>query len=291
MKPHGVVVDIFRVLFYSFATMEQTEKKAPQKLTPSQIESFAQTLHEARLQKKEIEPLSKVYGDYTLEDSYKVQKRGIDLRLQDGEKIIGYKMGLTSKAKMEQMGLHTPIFGVLTDKMLIPRESAFNLSERVHPKTEPEIYFITNQDLSGSLDVKNVPAVCEKIGVALEILDSRYQGFKYFSLPDVIADNASASHFVLGDVAPNTSSLDWPSLKIDLLREDVIEETALGSSILGNPLQSLCELVSLLHSEGLTLPKGSIVLAGAATTAIALKPNQVFAATLEKVGRVSFTTR
>lgn len=290
MKPHSVVVDIFLVLFYSLATMENTENKVPQKLTPDQIESFAQTLHNARLQKKEIEPLSKVYGDYSLEDSYKVQKRGIALRLQDGEKIIGYKMGLTSKAKMEQMGLHTPIFGVLTDKMLIPRDSTFNLSERVHPKTEPEIYFITNQELSGSLDVKDVPSVCEKIGVALEILDSRYQGFKYFSLPDVIADNASASHFVLGDVAKDASQLDWPALKIDLLCEEAIQETALGSSILGNPLQSLCELVSLLHAEGLSLPKGSIVLAGAATTAIALKPGQVSSATLEKVGRVAFST-
>lgn len=257
-------------------------------LSQEQIQSFANTLHTARKNSKELEPFSKENGEYPLTDAYKVQKLGIDLRLKDGEKIVGYKMGLTSKAKMEQMGLHTPIFGVLTDKMVVNNKSMFPIVDRIHPKTEPEIYFITNRDLSGSLDVKDVPAVCEKIGVALEILDSRYLGFKYFSLADVIADNASSSHFVLGDAVPATTVLDWANLKIELLSNEQIKETATGGSILGNPLQSLCELVSLLSANGKTLPKGSIVLAGAATTAIALEKGQFAEARLENVGSVSF---
>lgn len=257
-------------------------------LSKEQIQLFADALHSARKYSKELEPFSKDNGEYPLSDAYKVQKLGIDLRLQDGEKIIGYKMGLTSKAKMEQMGLHTPIFGVLTDKMMVNNKSHFSISERIHPKTEPEIYFITNCELSGSLDVQDVPRVCEKIGVALEILDSRYLGFKYFSLADVIADNASSSHFVLGDAVSATTVLDWTNLKIELLSNEKIQETATGGSILGNPLLSLCELVSLLSANGQTLPKGSIVLAGAATTAIALEKGQFAEARLENVGSVSF---
>lgn len=257
-------------------------------LSPEQIQSFAQTLHDARKNSVEIDPFSKSHGEYPLADAYKVQKLGIDLRLKDGEKIIGYKMGLTSKAKMEQMGLHTPIFGILTDKMQVSNKAAFPISDRIHPKTEPEIYFITNRDLSGKLDVKDVPAVCDKIGVALEILDSRYLGFKYFSIADVIADNASSSHYVLGEAVPANTLLDWANLKIELLSNEEVKETATGGAILGNPLLSLCELVALLTENGQVLPKGSIVLAGAATVAIALENKQFAEARLENVGSVSF---
>lgn len=257
-------------------------------LSQEQIETFAQALHQARKHTHELEPFSKEHGEYSLESAYEIQARGKALRLSDGEKIVGYKMGLTSKAKMEQMGLHTPIFGFLTDKMVVSNKGTYSVKGQIHPKTEPEIYFITNRDLSGSLDVKDVPSVCDKIGVALEILDSRYLGFKYFSLPDVIADNASSSHFVLGDAVPANTVLDWSNLKIELLSDETVVETATGGAILGNPLQSLCELVSLLGKTGTTLPKGSVVLAGAATTAIALKPGQFAEARLEKVGSVSF---
>lgn len=257
-------------------------------LSPENIHNYAEILHSHRKNISEIEPFSKVHGDYSIADSYKVQKAGIDLRLKDGEKVVGYKMGLTSKAKMEQMGLHTPIYGVLTDKMIVANKSDFSISDKIHPKTEPEIYFVTNCELSGHLDIKDVPSVCEKIGVALEILDSRYQGFKYFSLPDVIADNASSSHFVLGDAIASHALSDWSSLKIDLISDDKILETATGGAILGNPLLSLCSLVELLAAEKRSLPKGSIVLAGAATTAITLHKGQRAQAKLENVGYASF---
>jgi 2-oxo-3-hexenedioate decarboxylase len=258
------------------------------KLSSEKIAQFAQSLHSARHSSKELEPFSKTEGEYSLEDSYKIQKLGIDLRLADGEKIVGYKMGLTSKAKMDQMGLHTPIYGVLTDTMQIKNTSEFSLQERIHPKTEPEIYFITNQEISSRLALEDVPSVCDKIGVALEILDSRYMGFKYFSLPDVIADNASSSHFVLGDFVTGTERLDWPNIQIELISDEKTVEAALGSAILGHPFQSLCALVDLLISDGKTLPAGSIVLAGAATTAIELKAEQWAEARLQGVGSVSF---
>lgn len=257
-------------------------------LSHEQIQTFAQTLHDARKSVHEVEPFSKTHGEYSLTDAYQIQKLGIDMRLKEGEKIVGFKMGLTSKAKMEQMGLHTPIFGVLTDKMLVENNSTFKMAGKIHPKTEPEIYFITNRELSGSLDVKDVPSVCEKIGVALEILDSRYLGFKYFSLPDVIADNASSAFYVLGDAVPSSTVLDWAALSIELVSNGKVQEAATGGAILGNPFKSLCALVSLLAEDGRSLPKGSVVLAGAATTAIALEAGQTAEARLEKVGTATF---
>ena len=170
-------------------------------LSTSQIVELSQTLHQARATAQEIEPLTKTFHDFDLSDAYKIQSEGIELRLKEGEKVIGYKMGFTSKAKMEQMGLHQPIFGVLTNKMQVKNKGPFPLKNRIHPKTEPEIYFITNRDLQGSITPDEALAACAQIGVALEILDSRFKGFKYFTLPDVVADNASSAFFVSSALA------------------------------------------------------------------------------------------
>lgn len=260
-------------------------------LENNQVLEFAQILHNARKSAKEIEPLSKTFGEFSLPDAYRIQKQGIDLRLREGEKIIGYKMGLTSKAKMEQMGLHTPIFGVLTQSMQVANQDLFPLVQKIHPKAEPEIYFVTNNDLQGNISIEDACAACKQVGVALEILDSRYKGFKYFTLPDVVADNSSSAYFVLGDGAkPSSNPSELLDLKIELLENKNVVHAATSNAILGNPWLSLCELVHLLDEYNQKLPAGSIVLAGAATAAIELKPNQEIMATLNSNARVSFRT-
>lgn len=257
-------------------------------LSPSQIIEMSQRLYRARLNAQEVEALTKTFGDFSLTDAYKVQENGIELRLADQEKIIGYKMGLTSKAKMEQMGLHTPIFGVLTDEMEITG-GTFSLHNKIHPKAEPEIYFVTNRDLQGAITLEQAWQGCERVGVALEILDSRYMGFKYFTLPDVVADNSSSAFFVLGDSRPTAEVPSLQNLKIEIADHHKPVHVDSSNAILGNPLLSLCELVKLLDERKQILPAGSIVLAGAATAAIELKPEQKISATLEKIGTVSFT--
>jgi 2-oxo-3-hexenedioate decarboxylase len=257
-------------------------------LSPSHIVELSQTLHRARREAREVEPLTKTHQDFSLGDAYKIQAQGVELRQKEGEKIAGYKMGFTSKAKMEQMGLHQPIFGVLTDKMKVENQGTFSLKNRIHPKTEPEVYFITNKELKGSITREEALAACSVIGVALEILDSRFTGFKYFTLPDVVADNASSAFFVLGDGVQPTKDIDFKNLKISLLENDIPLFEATTAAILGDPLLSLCELVTLQAERGLTLPAGSVVLAGAATQAVELKPGAKMSATLEKVGRVDF---
>lgn len=260
-------------------------------LSNSQIVELSQTLHQARAKAQEIEPLTKTYQDFDLAEAYKIQSDGIELRLKEGEKVIGYKMGFTSKAKMEQMGLHQPIFGVLTDKMQVENKGSFPLKNRIHPKTEPEIYFVTQRDLRGTISPDEALAACAQIGVALEILDSRFKGFKYFTLPDVIADNASSAFFVLGDSVKPPFNLDLTNLKIAMHQDGETLFAAASSAIMGNPLLSLCELVALLHERGQSLPKGSIVLAGAATQAVELHSGKLMSAELEKIGRVEFSVQ
>lgn len=260
----------------------------PPKLTPSQISEFSQVLYEARNHVQEVEPLTKAYHDFDLDDAYRIQADGIEKRLQNREKIIGYKMGLTSKAKMEQMGLHKPIYGVLTDVMQIDAGGVFSLTQKIHPKAEPEVYFITHKELKGSVSPEEALAACSSVGVALEILDSRFQGFKYFALPDVVADNASSAYFVLGEPVKPFAGMDLKNLKIQITENETVMHEDTSAAIFGNPILSLCELVKLLDEQKMTLPAGSIVLAGAATVAIQLKPDTVVAGHLEGMKSVDF---
>ncbi len=258
-------------------------------LSPEQVVEFSKVLYKARQSSSEVEPLTKTYTDFSMADAYRIQADGIQKRLQDHEKMIGYKMGLTSKAKMEQMGLHQPIFGALTDRMQIQNNASFLLKDKIHPKAEPEVFFITNRELKGTLAPEEALSACAKVGVALEILDSRYKGFKYFTLPDVVADNSSSAFFVLGEAATPKAGARFDNLKIEILENDQVVHSDMSSAILGNPLLSLCELVKLLAQQNLSLPAGSIVLAGAATAAIELKLGQKITARLETVGSVEFS--
>ncbi len=237
------------------------------------VEALAQRLDAALLEAREIERLSVEHTSITLEDAYRIQQAGVRLREARGEKIIGYKMGLTSAAKRAQMGLDTSIYGVLTDRMRVGEDVPFSLAGKIHPKVEPEIGFVTSRELRWPVTPEEALSACSSVFAGLEILDSRYVGFKYFSLPDVVADNSSSAWFVMGRMEAAKLSLDaLGNIEMEMSVEGGVSQSARSSEILGNPVFSLVELVRLLQSHGKSLPGGSIVLAGAATTAVQLAP-------------------
>jgi len=243
------------------------------------VDRLAKELDEALLGRREIAPLGKTHGDFDLEMAYRIQERGIALRLARGEKIVGYKMGLTSAAKRAQMSLGLPIYGVLTDAMRV--EGSLRVGDGVHPKVEPEIAFVTGRQLSGHLSRSEAFAALQGVAPALEILDSRFTGFKYFSLPDVVADDCSSWKFVLG---PVQDPRDTGGLAMRMSVDGRLAQEADSNAISGHPLESLVQLVELLPHP---LPAGSIVLAGAATVAEALRPGMEIALEVERLGSVS----
>ena len=188
-------------------------------------------------------------------------------------------MGLTSAAKRIQMSLGAPIYGVLTGTMQVRGE--LRAADGVHPKIEPEIAFVTARELRGTVSREEALAACSAVAPALEILDSRFVGFKYFSLPDVVADNCSSWRFVLGPLHPPRATA---GLRMRMSIDGRIAQEADSNSISGNPLESLVQLVGML---GRPLPAGSIVLAGAATVAEPLRPGVVVSLEVESLGEVS----
>jgi len=243
------------------------------------INALALELDRARLERREITPLSD-RTPFGLPDAYAIQRAGLSLRTSRGEKVVGWKMGLTSEAKRRQMNLDAPCYGVLTDAMRA--EGTFAPGLGIHPKTEPEIAFLTSRPLHGRITREEAAASISAVMPALEILDSRYRGFKYFSLPDVVADNSSSAWFVLG--AP-LAPVELGARTMRLLVDGIVAHEADSNAISGHPLESLVQLCAMSPEP---IPAGSVVLAGAATPAVPVEPGHEYALEIAGLGRVSF---
>jgi 2-oxo-3-hexenedioate decarboxylase len=255
-------------------------------LSPNQIQEHARELDQSMLDAREQERLTVRHPELSLEDAYRIQTAGIARRISRGEKLIGLKMGLTSEAKRKQMNLDLPIYGALTDRMRIEEGSIFSLQGKIHPKIEPEIAFVMGKEIRGVPSLEESLDACSGVCAAMEILDSRYVGFKYFSLPDVVADNSSSAYFVLGKTLLNPRAENWAELEMVMEVNGKPSQSALAREISGNPVQSIVQLCELLSAHGLALPAGSIVLAGAATQAVQLETGMEIKLRVQKLGEV-----
>jgi 2-oxo-3-hexenedioate decarboxylase len=255
-------------------------------LSADDVRTAAQDLDAARLDARAVPRLTERHGDLANAEAYAIQEAGMTLRFARGEVRRGYKMGLTSEAKRQQMGLHAPVYGELTDAMEV-RGGTYRLAGQIHPKIEPEIAFRVRGALGANPSREEVLAACDGVAAAMEILDSRYVGFKYFSLPDVIADNSSSSHYVLGPWHAPQGEWDLADLEMVMSVNGAPAESARSHAISGDPVRSVMQLCALLADRGLALPPGSIVLAGAATTAVPLEAGQTIALAVTHLGNVA----
>jgi len=221
----------------------------------------------------------------TLDDAYEVQRLSIARRLERGEHRTGMKMGFTSKAKMVQMGLSELIWGRLTNGMLVDDGGAIEFARYVHPRVEPEIAFLLGRPLAGRVSSVEAAAAIEAVAPALEIIDSRYENFK-FSLTDVVADNSSSSGYVIGNW--NDPSVDYANLGMILEIDGRPVQIGSSAAILDHPLRSLVAAARLAAAGGETLRPGDVVMAGGATAAEALQAGGRVRLSVEALGDVSF---
>ena len=235
-------------------------------MNPQLIDQLAKQVDEAARTGQTLTMLTASHPDLDIETAYTVQRASIAKRVARGERLVGMKMGLTSFAKMQQMGVHDPIYGHLTDAMILPNGGTLKLSGCVHPRVEPEIAFTLSSNLSGQPTPEQALAAVGSVHSAIEVIDSRYTDFK-FTLIDVVADNTSACRYVLSEGVP-LGDLELGDLPIDM---DVGgRERRKGSSqaILDHPAKSLARLAAMLDSRQEGLCAGQTILAGAATAAV-----------------------
>ncbi|MFK4105743.1 2-keto-4-pentenoate hydratase [Streptomyces sp. NPDC019531] len=226
------------------------------------------------------------WPELTLDQAYAVQAASVARRVDRGDRLVGLKLGFTSEAKMRQMGVHEVIVGRLTESTLVADGGCLDRGRLIHPRVEPEIAFRVGRDVDltdASTDLRTaVDGVC----AALEVIDSRYAGFR-FDLPRVVADNTSAAAFALGPwnvFAPTVTD----GLSVTMRTGDGTAVTGTTDAILGNPLHALDRLGALGARLGLRLSKGDVILAGAATEAVPL-PTGRTEVTVQSLGTAVLT--
>ena len=234
-----------------------------------------------------IPKLTEEYPAMTVNDGYAVQAELRRRFIAKGSRLVGWKAGLTSRAKMVQMGVHFPAIGFLTDDMARPEGSAIKTSDMVHPRVECEVAFVTKTALQGpNCTRQNVLDATDYVLPAVEIIDSRFSGFK-FDLPSVIADNCSSARYVGGGRARYPADIDLRTLGVVMEKNGEIVATGASAAVLGHPAEAIALLVNALAEQGEMLPAGSFVMSGGITEAIPVKPGDSIIARFQDLGSVS----
>ena len=237
-------------------------------LTQAQVAELAEYLETCELDAKDATKITDRYPDMDFEDAYDVQYAIRQRKLDRGHTLAGLKVGLTSRAKMKQMGVETPIYGFLADYFDQPDGADIKTEELIHPKVEAELAFVTKAPLKGpGCHVGNVLAATDFVIPAVEIIDSRYENFR-FDLVSVIADNASSSRFVLGGRMARPSDIDARNLGVVLERNGEIVELGAGAAVLGHPAASVALLANMLGERDEEIPAGTLILTGGITAAV-----------------------
>ncbi|MFT4663799.1 MAG: 2-oxo-3-hexenedioate decarboxylase [Polaribacter sp.] len=234
------------------------------------IQQLATIIDQAAHQAKAIPQLS-LQQSFSETEAYAIQAASLQHRYERGEKLIGLKMGFTSKAKMEQMGVHDMIWGRLTDAMYFENGSHFSKNKMIHPRAEPEICFRVKKAINRELSMEEAIDYVDGIAAAIEIIDSRYENFK-FSLEDVIADNCSSTGLIIGDWKEPSANLNDLSISLSIDGKPVHEGSS--NAILGNPWEAFVAATRLAAKYEQEIPAGFYIMAGAATPAVYLEEGQ-----------------
>lgn len=234
-----------------------------------------------------IPKLTDEYPEMTIGDGYAVQLALRQRFLAAGHRQVGWKAGLTSKAKMIQMGVNVPSIGFLTDRMARPESSAIKTSDLVHPRVECEVAFVMKKALKGpNCTRQDVLDATDYVLPAVEIIDSRFSGFK-FDLESVVADNGSSARFVGGGRARYVEDIDLRTLGVVMEKNGEIVTMGASAAVLGHPAEAIAMLVNILGELGEELPAGSFVMSGGITEAVAVKPGDSIVARFQELGSVS----
>jgi 2-keto-4-pentenoate hydratase len=258
-------------------------------LSAGQRDEAALALRTTEASRVGIAPLAQLYPGMDVTDSYQIQLINIALRLDAGLITVGHKVGLSSKAMQEMMGVDEPDYGHLLSDMACAEDVPVDTSRYLLPRVEPEVGFILGGDLPGEdCTEADVLAATEAVAPALELIDSRIVDWK-IGLVDTIADNASSAGFVLGATRIKPTDIDLLTIPCVLRRNDEVVGEGRSDAILGNPVTSVAWLARKVASFGVRLKAGHVILPGSVTRAIDARPGDVFRADFGPLGPVSLT--
>lgn len=258
-------------------------------LSQHTIESLAERLENAELNATEVAKITDEHPQMDWKDAYDIQWEIRRRKEARGHCVTGFKMGLTSWAKMKQMGVETPIYAFLADYFGLPDGVAVGTDKLIHPKAEAEVAVLTNKTLRGpGCHPATVMAAIDYVIPAIEIIDSRYKDFR-FDLKSVIADNASSSRFITGGRARKINELDLKTLGVVMEKNGEIVEVGASAAVLGHPAASVAMLANMLAERDEEIPAGMFIMTGGITPAVAVEKGDAITVRYQDLGAISVT--
>jgi len=254
-----------------------------------QIAQCARHLNEAMNEHKTLTPLTTQYPQLTIDQAYAISLAFLQIRQEQGEKVIGKKIGLTSEVVQKMLGVHQPDFGFLTDKMHYPSGAKIVLkNELIQAKSEGEIAFKLKHDLLGpNITAEDVLAATEQVFACFEIVDSRIENWQ-IKIQDTIADNASCGIFVMSEQGVDPNSVDFENCVMTIKNKGEVVATGKGSAALGSPLNCVAWLANTLSEYDIPLQAGDIILSGSLAAMIPCEVGDDMSVEIEGVGRAEF---
>ncbi len=251
------------------------------------VRTAAEVLLEAESAATARGPITEQWPGLDLRTAYAIQDEALRLRRQRGETLIGVKLGLTSRAKQQRMGIGSPSLAWLTDAMVLPAGDPVPREKMIHPRAEPEIVFVLGRRLAGpGVTAATALAAVVRVHTGIELIDSRYADFK-FTMPDVVADNGSSGLFVTGGIGRAPQEVDLTHEAVLLEVDGDITDTATGAAVQGHPAEALALAANTLAERGLALEAGWIVLTGGMTDAVPVRAGARVAAHFTTLGSIT----
>ena len=251
------------------------------------IAGLAEHLEACELQARDTPKITDEHPGMDWDDAYAIQDEILRRKVSRGARLIGLKAGLASHAKMKQMGVNTPVFGFLVDRFSVPEGAELKVRELIHPKVEPELAFVLKRALKGpGCHIGAVLAATDFVLPGIEIIDSRYRDFK-FDLKSVVADNTSASRFVVGGRAMRPDQVDIRTLGVVMEKNGEVVSLGAGAAVLGHPAAAVAMLANHLGRRGREIPAGSVILSGGVTEAVAVEVGDHVNLRIQHLGSVS----
>ncbi len=248
---------------------------------------MAIALEQAERSRTPLPPISETYPMLTPAEAYAIQSAWFALKLAQGRRLVGRKIGLTSQAMQQQMGVNQPDYGFLLDTMAVPSGSVQACRELIQPRIEPEIAFWLAEDLRGpGITTEQVLKASRGVSAALELVDSRITNWR-ITLVDTIADNASSGRMIVSESVIAVYGLDLAAVRTVLTRNGEPVGTGTGAAVLGHPAFAVAWLANKLAEFGVALLAGQVVLSGSMCGAVPVAPGDIFHATFTELGEVS----
>jgi len=254
-----------------------------------ELEQLAIALQKAELTKTAIRPLRDAIGITAIDKAYQIQHINTQARIKAGAKLVGKKIGLTSKAVQHQLGVDQPDYGMLFNDMQIENEGSISMQEMMQPKAEAEIAFVLAKDLNNeNLTMDELIDAIDYALPSIEIVGSRIENWN-IKITDTIADNASASHFVLGNSKKKLSEFDVVNCQMNLIKNGNTVSSGTGADCLGSPLIATLWLAKKMIDLKQPLQAGELILSGALGPMSAVEAGDHIEAEIEGLGSVSIS--